>query len=307
MFYYSIFPAVRKNLHVILIMDCSSPTFIQNCESNPALYKQCEVQWMEYWSQGSILKIPKALLLKGANNEVQKQIQRIEGDGGKESKKKKKDIAGGEELLHGFYNIYSSIPKKDTSMRKYVNFIKTYQDVHTKEQADITSRQRKLSKGVSKLMEAREKVKKLKGEAAIQEKELAEKQHEANEALQMITDTMRNANLQKTDMEGLKGDTQKEEKALNERKKNIELEMAEIGPLVEEAKKAVGNIKSTTLSEIRSLRAPPNVIRDILEGVLCLMGIQDTSWNSMKSFLAKRGVKDEILSFDARRITSKNR
>ena len=39
---------------------------------------------MEYWSQGSILKIPKALLLKGSNNEVQKQIQRIEGDGGKE-------------------------------------------------------------------------------------------------------------------------------------------------------------------------------------------------------------------------------
>ena len=231
------------------------------------------------------------------------------GGSAKSSKKKKEGnvVIGGEELLQGFYNIFSTIPKKDTSMRKYVTFIKTYQDVHTKEQAEITSRQSKLSKGVSKLLEAREVVKKLKGEAAIQEKELAEKQHEANEDLQMITDTMRNANTQKTDMEGLKGETLKEEKILNERKKNIELEMAEIGPLVEEAKKAVGNIKSSTLSEIRSLRAPPNVIRDILEGVLCLMGIQDTSWNSMKSFLAKRGVKDEILSFDARRINPKNR
>ena len=285
-------------------MDCSSPTFIQNCESNPALYKQCEIQWMEYWSQASILKIPKLMLTKE---------DKVEGGGiggsAKGSKKKKegKVVMGGDELLQGFYNIFSTIPKKDTSMRKYVTFIKTYQDVHTKEQAEITSRQSKLSKGVSKLLEAREVVKKLKGEAAIQEKELAEKQHEANEALQMITDTMRNANTQKTDMEGLKGETLKEEKILNERKKNIELEMAEIGPLVEEAKKAVGNIKSSTLSEIRSLRAPPNVIRDILEGVLCLMGIQDTSWNSMKSFLAKRGVKDEILSFDARRINPKNR
>ena len=285
-------------------MDCSSPTFIQNCESNPALYKQCEIQWMEYWSQASILKIPKLILTKE---------DKVEGGGiggsAKGSKKKKEGrvVMGGDELLQGFYNIFSTIPKKDTSMRKYVTFIKTYQDVHTKEQAEITSRQSKLSKGVSKLLEAREVVKKLKGEAAIQEKELAEKQHEANEALQMITDTMRNANTQKTDMEGLKGETLKEEKILNERKKNIELEMAEIGPLVEEAKKAVGNIKSSTLSEIRSLRAPPNVIRDILEGVLCLMGIQDTSWNSMKSFLAKRGVKDEILSFDARRINPKNR
>ena len=55
--------------------------------------------------------------------------------------------------------------------------------------------------------------------------------------------------------------------------------MEEIKPLVEEAKQAVGNIKASTLSEIRSLRAPPDVIRDVLEGVLCLMGTQDLSWN----------------------------
>jgi hypothetical protein len=29
---------------------------------------------------------------------------------------------------------------------------------------------------------------------------------------------------------------------------------------------------------------------------LRLMGILDTSWNSMKSFLAKKGIKDEIRS-----------
>ena len=50
--------------------------------------------------------------------------------------------------------------------------------------------------------------------------------------------------------------------------------MAEIQPLVEEAKKAVGSIKNSTLSEVRALRMPPEVIRDILEGVLCLMGTQ---------------------------------
>ena len=74
----------------------------------------------------------------------------------------------------------------------------------------------------------------------------------------------------------------------------IDEELAEIEPMIAEARKAVGNIKSNSLSEVRSLRAPPDVIRDILEGVLRLMGILDTSWNSMKSFLAKRGVKEEI-------------
>ncbi len=190
---------------------------------------------------------------------------------------------------------------------KFVTFIKTYQNVYEREKTQIRSRQEKLSKGVSKLTEAKEVVGRLKGEAAVQEKQLAEKQHEANQALQMITDTMKNANAQKVEMEDLRGQTVEKEKSLNQRKKEIEIEMAEIAPLVEEAKKAVGNIKSTTLSEIRALRMPPDVIRDILEGVLRLMGTQDTSWNSMKSFLAKRGVKDEILSFDARRIKSRDR
>lgn len=72
------------------------------------------------------------------------------------------------------------------------------------------------------------------------------------------------------------------------------MELAEVEPILQEARSAVGNIKTEALSEIRSLRAPPDVIRDILEGVLRLMGTQDTSWNSMKTFLSKRGVKEDI-------------
>lgn len=33
-----------------------------------------------------------------------------------------------------------------------------------------------------------------------------------------------------------------------------------------------------------------------------LLGIRDTSWLSMKRFLGNRGVKEEILNFDAHRI-----
>ena len=190
------------------------------------------------------------------------------------------------------------------------------------------------------------------GEAAIQEKELDEKQKEANDALIMIKETMQNASQQKTQMQDLRGEmtflfvyttllsfclffsvfaefaflskqlfvynftlflfflsgqTLQEEKDINVRKKEIELEMAEIEPLVIEAKRAVGNIKNATIAEVRALRMPPPVIRDILEGVLCLMGVSDTSWNSMKNFLAKRGVKEEIMNFDARKVNPKSR
>lgn len=95
---------------------------------------------------------------------------------------------------------------------------------------------------------------------------------------------LQEAGEQKSEMEVLK-ERQVEEKAkLEKRKKAIDIELSEIEPLVTEAKKAVGSIKSETLSEIRALRAPPDVIREILEGVLCIMGTSDTSWSSMRRY-----------------------
>jgi dynein heavy chain 2 len=43
------------------------------------------------------------------------------------------------------------------------------------------------------------------------------------------------------------------------------------------------------------------IIRDVLEGVMLLMGQEDTSWAAMKGFLGKRSVKEDIINFDARR------
>ena len=47
---------VLSNLHIVLIMDCSSPTFVTNCEANPALYKRCSLEWMDSWSKDSMIQ-----------------------------------------------------------------------------------------------------------------------------------------------------------------------------------------------------------------------------------------------------------
>lgn len=48
---------IKTNLHIAMIMDCSNNSFTLNCESNPALYKECAVQWMESWSRDSMVKV----------------------------------------------------------------------------------------------------------------------------------------------------------------------------------------------------------------------------------------------------------
>jgi len=83
----------------------------------------------------------------------------------------------------------------------------------------------------------------------------------------------------------------------------VEAQLSDVQPLVESAQRAVGSLKAEHLSEVRSLKAPPAAIRDVLEAVLRLMGQTDTSWNAMKRFLAASGVKDKIMAFDAAAIT----
>ena len=93
------------------------------------------------------------------------------------------------------------------------------------------------------------------------------------------------------------------EEEMTERKAQVEAELKHIEPVLEAARQAVGGIKKDNLNEIRSLKLPPEPIRDVLEGVLRLLGNLDTSWVSMKRFLGNKSVKDEIINFDSRKIT----
>jgi dynein heavy chain 2 len=71
--------------------------------------------------------------------------------------------------------------------------------------------------------------------------------------------------------------------------------------MIDAARAAVGGIKSDNINEIRSLRMAPDAIRDVLEGVMLLMGQEDTSWQNMKAFLGKRSVKEDLINYDARK------
>ncbi len=281
---------IQANLHVVLVMDSTAPTFTAYCESNPAFYTNCSFQSMQGWSKQSMLKIPQLFLSGG-------HLHRKTDHG------TLRPLTGGDDLVKAFLHIHNSCFQYGATSRKYITFLKTYKRVYQSRKENIQKQQSHLQAGLSKLNEATSLVDHLKRKAATQRTLLAEKQTEADAALQDITSSMQLATEQKSEVEILKQKQSEERLKLEKRKKAIDIELSEIEPLVQEAKKAVSSIKPETLSEVRALRAPPDTIRDILEGVLRIMGIYDTSWASMRSFLAQRGVKEDIQTFDARKIS----
>ncbi|XP_063823749.1 cytoplasmic dynein 2 heavy chain 1-like [Ostrinia nubilalis] len=279
---------IKQNLGIVICLDKDQENVWELIDKYPLLYNYGHVVWLERWSDDTLRQMPSLViqrLVKESITEVSKEeLQTIPTE--------------------GFVKIYESLEANWLRAPcRYINFIKTYFNLVNRKKQALTQRQNMLSAGVEALRKARSEVATLQAEAAEQKAALAEKQESANRALEQIAATVRANTDQREEMHALKNNIETENEKLQIRKKEIETELASVEPVIAAARAAVGDIRPESLSEIRSLRAPPDVVRDVLEGVLRLMGIADTSWHSMKNFLSKRGVKEDIRCMDASQIS----
>ncbi|XP_028177728.1 cytoplasmic dynein 2 heavy chain 1-like isoform X2 [Ostrinia furnacalis] len=279
---------IKQNLGIVICLDKDQENVWELIDKYPLLYNSGHVVWLERWSDDTLRQMPTLViqrLVKESITEVSKEeLQTIPTE--------------------GFVKIYESLEANWLRAPcRYINFIKTYFNLVNRKKQALTQRQNMLSAGVEALRKARSEVATLQAEAAEQKAALAEKQESANRALEQIAATVRANTDQREEMHALKNNIETENEKLQIRKKEIETELASVEPVIAAARAAVGDIRPESLSEIRSLRAPPDVVRDVLEGVLRLMGIADTSWHSMKNFLSKRGVKEDIRCMDASQIS----
>lgn len=95
-----------------------------------------------------------------------------------------------EELTKCFYAIHKTMENKYFTPKRFLMLLETYRQVYLSKQQTVGKRQQHLKSGVSKLSEARTVVDDLKRNAEIKQKELAVKQHEADDALKQITKSM---------------------------------------------------------------------------------------------------------------------
>mmetsp|Transcript_9476 Transcript_9476/g.27062 ORF Transcript_9476/g.27062 Transcript_9476/m.27062 type:complete len:1740 (-) Transcript_9476:175-5394(-) len=273
---------VRRNLRIVLSMDPTNPLYRERCEANPALYTRCSIMWSENWSRAGLEALPAA---------------RLEETMGKMSGEE------GAHLVGNLMAIYESMLERGATPRHYCTQVEMYSRIYHSKREELVQQQTFLKSGLGKLAEAEGTVDSLSREANVQQQELGKKEHEANEAMQHITVSIAEASERRKEVEQLQVKLAAEEGQLHEKKSGIENELQEVQPMLDAARKAVGSIKSDNINEIRSLKMPPDAIRDVLEGVLRILGQQDMSWANMKKFLGSKVVKDEIINFDAHKIS----
>ncbi|KAJ1446203.1 dynein heavy chain and region D6 of dynein motor-domain-containing protein [Pelagophyceae sp. CCMP2097] len=264
---------VKRLLHVCVAMDPTNPLFALRCESNPALFTACTILWMGDWRRASMRQLP--LMVDGV-----KQLD--------------------DELVEALVTMHESAG--GASPREFVLLLHNWSMLHDRMRGGIRTKLKNLGLGIAKLEEAASTVDHLSRNAEVEAAKLTIAQQSADAAMEMITKTLSEASGRRSEVSELTAEVKEQDASTMARKAEIEQELSSIQPVLETAKAAVGLIKAEHLNEIRSLKMPPEPIADVLGAVLKLLGISDVSWSSMKKFLSNRGVKDEILHYDARRI-----
>lgn len=265
-------------------MDPTNADFQVRCESNPALYTRCTTIWMGSWRKESMREVAASKLAELLS-----------------------EIPDASELVEHMVTIHDSSVSSGATPRDFINFLQSYEHLYRSKVGGVEGDMNHLSAGLSKLQEAADMVDELTRNAVHQRAQLKEKQTAADDAMNHITEALQLASDRRKEVQELTQKLNEAEKQTLGRKDAIEEELSSITPILEQAKQAVGSIKSDNLNEIRSLKMPPEPIHDVLSAVLMLLGINDTSWLSMKKFLGARGVKDKILSYNAREMPAKIR
>jgi dynein heavy chain 2 len=275
---------IRRNLRVVLAMDPTNTKFTSRCQSNPAIFTQCSIQWIESWSKQGLARIPGF---------VMPEISKAVGD------QVFKDI------VRCMLQIHESSTKIGGTPIHFTRFAETFRAIYNSKKESKTEQQSHLKAGLSKLNEANDSVAKLSKDAETQKVLLAQKRIQQQEALKQIQASMTLSVQETTNINEIQAKIGIEEQNLEAKRLIINERLANVKPILEGAKEAVGKLKTDNLNEIKALAMPPPTIQDILVAVVRLLGQADTSWKSIKKFLGERGVINQIMNFDARSCSPK--
>ena len=276
---------INNNLRVCLIMDPRNILFASRCQANPALLTCCSVLWMGTWTNDGTRTMCKVVL--------KDTIKALEAD----------EANRGFALHRELFAIHETQGERATP-HLFKVLMNTYSSIYSAKEKASGGALSRLEAGLAKLLEAEQSVAKIQEEVGKKKEEMERKQLEADNALTQIQKNMEDSKEQRDRAAELSIQLDTEQKEIIIKKAKVEEELSGIQPTLDAAKEAVSGIKSDALTEIRALKAPPEPIRDVLEGVLALLGISDVSWQSMRKFLGERGAKERILEFDAHSVTA---
>ena len=317
---------VQRNLHVVFTMNPSGGEWKNRATTSPALFNRCVVDWFGTWSPKAMgevgkeftqrLDIGDAEAVGGTwgvgDGEILMQHVAPAFEGMAPGGLRQAVVAGLVELHQITKATADEVAQSEStscrtylSPRDYLALIQNFVSCLNSRRERVEDEQLHVNAGLEKLRQTQDNVAELKAGLSAKTVELREKEGLANNKLQQMVADQNVAEKRKDEAERMSKEVEEQQIAINERKEEAQRELDMAEPALKSAQVSVRSIKKRDLDEVRNLARPPNNVRLTLECVAIMMGERKYEWTDVRKMLSKGDFINNILNFDADKLTSK--
>eukprot|EP00051_Salpingoeca_urceolata_P022682 m.374607 g.374607 ORF g.374607 m.374607 type:complete len:4614 (-) comp20005_c1_seq14:242-14083(-) len=307
---------VMNNLHVVFTMNPAEGGLHDRAASSPALFNRCVLDWFGDWSDSARFQVAWEFLNKldidKTDYEPPMAFPQVVDTLPQPPSHRDAVVNAAVAAHQQVQSAARRLAKREGRVahitpRHFLEFINQMVRVYNEKRADLEEQQLHLNVGLQKIQSTFEEVTELQKSLDGKRKELEAKNALANEKLQQTVAAQQSAEEKKTQSEALGRDLEVKQKDAQEKKQSVTAELAEVEPMVQEAKDAVQGIKRQHLQEIRALHNPPTAIKLAMESIMCLLGEGEMDWKAIRTAIVRDDFINRILDFDSQMISEETR
>jgi dynein heavy chain 1, cytosolic len=308
---------IVKNLHVVFTMNPPEEGLSSKAATSPALFNRCVLNWMGDWSDQAFFQVASELTtsvdLDKPNFTAPDTIPIA-------YRNLSNPASHRETIANSMVYIHYSIQRFNDKLRAqqgkvtfltprhYLDFVAQFVKLYDEKRGELEEQQRHLNVGLDKLRDTFQQVNELQSSLEKTEAELERKEKEANEKLQQMVVSQTETKLQQEASIELDQALEKQKVMIQERKAQVEIELAEVLPAVQAAMAAVGNIKKQHLQEVRAMNNPPVNVKNTMAAVVTMLHHADKaeSWTATKTIIRQEDFIRQITDYDTKTMLTKS-
>ncbi|GAB6022905.1 Dynein heavy chain 9, axonemal [Chamberlinius hualienensis] len=289
---------IRRQLKVVLCFSPVGDTLRKRSRKFPAIINGTCIDWFHEWPQEALISVSQQFL-----HDVDIIPPSL-----------KPSISLFMAFVHLSVNDMSKVYLQNekrynyTTPKSFLEYINLYINLIKRKAEELKTKMERLDNGLKKLEETSGQVEDLKSKLAEQEKELKQKNEDADKLIQVVALETKKV----TEEKALAAAEEEKVAAINvevsKKQKDCEEDLVKAEPALIAAQEALNTLNKNNLTELKSFGSPPAAVANVASAVMVLMATggkvpKDRSWKAAKCMMAKVDqFLDDLIKFDKEHI-----
>ncbi|KAA6419936.1 MAG: dynein heavy chain axonemal [Trebouxia sp. A1-2] len=292
----------RANLHMVLAMSPVGDAFRARLRKFPSLVNCCTIDWFSEWPADA---------LKSVASQFLKDVE-MPSDAARES------VEGMCMLFHTSVRTLASDFLTQLQRHyyatptSYLELISTYKHLLAAKRTQVYMLKHRYEAGLQKLLAAEGEVNVMKEELIQLQPKLIATGKEVEETLVVVNSQTEAAVAQKAVVQAEEAAASEKAAAAKAIKDECEGELAVAMPLLERALQALNTLTKGDITEVKSMKNPPSVVKLVMESVCHMLGVKpkkvqdptnpskkvDDYWEGSQKLLGESGFLQKLQTYD---------